>query len=202
MGRCSDGRIDNSGVVSVPLGKAGFGAGEQAALDLSGDGFLQVTISSSPSAANSGALIRHLGRVTADGGRIEMKAATARDATRHAINLSGNHRGTRPLGQDPRLCRAHLERTRAAGCGVRTGVRNETCGHAGIRHLRWKRAGDICRRTRSSRHRLASAIARHLRGYSRDGPPCPRRADDFRSPDCGRNCHRRGPESDRADQGG
>lgn len=82
------GRVDNSGVVSVPLGRVGFGAGEQATLDLSGDGFLQVAV---PSRADgsSDALIRHSGRINAAGGRVEMQAATARDMARNAINLSG-----------------------------------------------------------------------------------------------------------------
>jgi filamentous hemagglutinin family protein len=81
------GQVDNSGVVSVPLGKVGFGAGEAATLDLSGDGFLQVTVPSTNGQDKE--LIRHSGRITADGGRVEMRAATARDAARNAINLSG-----------------------------------------------------------------------------------------------------------------
>jgi filamentous hemagglutinin family protein len=81
------GKVENAGTVSVPLGKVGLGAGEQATLDLAGDGFLQVAVPSAQSAP--GALIRHSGRIRADGGRIEIKAATAREAARHAVNLSG-----------------------------------------------------------------------------------------------------------------
>ncbi|WP_170125458.1 MBG domain-containing protein [Jannaschia seohaensis] len=82
------GRVDNRGTVSVPLGQIGFGAGERVTLDLSGDGFLQVAI---PSAGDGdpSALIKNSGTVSADGGRIEMSAATARNAVRNAINLSG-----------------------------------------------------------------------------------------------------------------
>lgn len=81
------GEVENAGRVSVPLGKVGLGAGERATLDVSGDGFLQVAVPSGTS--REGALIRQSGRIRAQGGRIEMRAATAREAARHAINLSG-----------------------------------------------------------------------------------------------------------------
>ncbi|MDX8438520.1 MBG domain-containing protein [Mesorhizobium australafricanum] len=81
------GRVDNSGTISVPLGKVGLGSGEEAALDLSGDGFLQVTV---PTKANgSGALVSNSGVISADGGRVEIKAAAAKEAARQAVNMSG-----------------------------------------------------------------------------------------------------------------
>lgn len=82
------GSVDQAGTISVPMGKVGLGAGERATLDFSGDGFLQVSVPSTPD-GSAGALIRHAGRTSAVGGRIEMQAATARDAARSAINLSG-----------------------------------------------------------------------------------------------------------------
>ncbi|TCR63424.1 MBG domain-containing protein [Bosea sp. BK604] len=81
------GSVDNSGTISVPLGKVGLGAGEQATLDISGDGFLQVAVPSGSSGEK--ALIQHSGRIRARGGRVEMQAATAREVARQAINLSG-----------------------------------------------------------------------------------------------------------------
>lgn len=81
------GQVDNSGIVRVPLGRVGFGAGERATLDLSGDGFLQVALPSD--GAVDGALIDHSGRVEADGGLVEMRAAAAREAARRTVNLSG-----------------------------------------------------------------------------------------------------------------
>lgn len=81
------GRVVNSGVVSVPLGRIGFGAGERVTLDLSGDSFLQVALPSGVDGED--ALIEHSGLASAEGGRIEMRAATAREAVRHAVNLSG-----------------------------------------------------------------------------------------------------------------
>ncbi|SDE47111.1 filamentous hemagglutinin family N-terminal domain-containing protein [Paracoccus isoporae] len=82
------GRVDNSGTISAPLGRIGLGAGERATLDLSGDGFLQVALPSEDDGDDS-ALVKNSGRLSADGGRIEMKAAVARDAARNTINLSG-----------------------------------------------------------------------------------------------------------------
>ncbi|WP_299560606.1 filamentous hemagglutinin N-terminal domain-containing protein, partial [uncultured Sulfitobacter sp.] len=82
------GRVSNSGLVMVPMGRIGFGAGERTTLDLSGDRFLQVEIPSE-GGDEMRALIEHSGTVSADGGLIEMQAATARHAARHAINLSG-----------------------------------------------------------------------------------------------------------------
>ncbi|WP_186766644.1 beta strand repeat-containing protein [Puniceibacterium confluentis] len=83
------GRVSNSGRVTVPLGRIGFAAGELVTLDLSGDQFLQVAIPSASDDAEMRALIENSGRVSAEGGLIEMRAATARDAARRAINLSG-----------------------------------------------------------------------------------------------------------------
>ena len=82
------GRVDNAGSVVVPLGRIGLAAGEQVTLDVSGDGFLQVALPSEHD-GNPEALIANSGRVSADGGLIAMKAATARNAARNAINLSG-----------------------------------------------------------------------------------------------------------------
>ncbi len=82
------GRVENTGLISVPLGKVGLGAGEQATLDFSGDGFLQVAIPSRKDGSDA-ALIRHSGTIKATGGTVVMQAATARDTARNAINLSG-----------------------------------------------------------------------------------------------------------------
>jgi filamentous hemagglutinin family protein len=82
------GRVENSGLISVPMGKVGLGAGEQATLDFSGDGFLQVAVPSRKDSSDA-ALIQHSGQIRAPGGTVVMQAATARDAARNAINLSG-----------------------------------------------------------------------------------------------------------------
>ncbi|MBX9845899.1 MAG: filamentous hemagglutinin N-terminal domain-containing protein [Xanthobacteraceae bacterium] len=81
------GTVANSGNIFVPLGKVGLGSGERATLDFSGDGFLQVAL---PTAAgDAGALIRHSGTIKANGGSVVISAATAREAARNAVNISG-----------------------------------------------------------------------------------------------------------------
>ncbi|MCZ8172274.1 MAG: filamentous hemagglutinin N-terminal domain-containing protein, partial [Brevundimonas sp.] len=81
------GAVDNSGTISVPMGRIGLGSGEKVTLDLSGDGFLQVAV---PTAAGGDqALVSNSGRLSAPGGRVEIAAATAQSAARHAINMSG-----------------------------------------------------------------------------------------------------------------
>lgn len=83
------GTVKNDGLVAVPMGKAGLGSGERATLDLSGDGFLQVAVPTANGAEGNGALIDNRGTISAEGGTVVMKAATAREAARQAINLSG-----------------------------------------------------------------------------------------------------------------
>lgn len=82
------GRVRNDGIVTVPYGRVGFAAGEYVTLDVSGDQFLQVAVPSNGE-GDGEALIDNAGTVSAEGGLIEMRAATARHAARHAINLSG-----------------------------------------------------------------------------------------------------------------
>ena len=83
------GHVRHTGTVSVPMGRIGFASGERVTLDLSGDGFLQVAVPTTAESAEGEALIEVSGQVRADGGRVEMLTATARQAARHAINLSG-----------------------------------------------------------------------------------------------------------------
>jgi filamentous hemagglutinin family protein len=81
------GTVSNSGSINVPLGKIGLGSGERATLDFSGDGFLQVAVPTS--SRDSGALITNSGTIKADGGSVNISAATAREAARNAVNISG-----------------------------------------------------------------------------------------------------------------
>ncbi|MBB3462839.1 beta strand repeat-containing protein [Rhizobium sp. BK377] len=82
------GQVSNDGLISVPMGKVGLGSGEDATLDLSGDGFLQVAVPTKAGGAD--ALIKNGGRISADGGRIVISAATARETARKAINIPGS----------------------------------------------------------------------------------------------------------------
>ncbi len=81
------GTVSNSGSIEVPLGKVGLGSGEQATLDFSGDGFLQVAAPTK--AGGDGALVSNAGAIKADGGSVVISAATAREAARNAVNISG-----------------------------------------------------------------------------------------------------------------
>ncbi|MGG6899001.1 MBG domain-containing protein, partial [Rhizobium sp. BR 315] len=81
------GTVANSGVITVPMGKAALGSGEQATLDLSGDGFLQVAVPTK--AGGSGALVENSGKISARGGTVQLTAAAAKDMARQAVNMSG-----------------------------------------------------------------------------------------------------------------
>lgn len=83
------GTVRNDGLIAVPLGKAGLGSGEEVTLDLAGDGFLQVAVPTAGGSEGDGALIDNAGVISANGGVVVMKAATARQAARSAINMSG-----------------------------------------------------------------------------------------------------------------
>lgn len=83
------GAASNSGTISVPLGKVALGSGERATLDLSGDGFLQVAAPTNATTANGQALVDVSGKISAAGGRVQLKAATVATAIRDAVNVSG-----------------------------------------------------------------------------------------------------------------
>ena len=83
------GTISNRGTITVPLGKVGLGSGEQITLDPTGDGFLQVAVPTGVKTANGQALIDVAGVISTHGGSIEIKAATAQQAVRDAVNVSG-----------------------------------------------------------------------------------------------------------------
>ncbi|MCL6282723.1 filamentous hemagglutinin N-terminal domain-containing protein [Ruegeria sp. 2012CJ41-6] len=82
------GKVKNSGVIRVPLGKVGLGAGEQVTLDFTGDGFLQVAVPSNGDDTMD-ALVENSGVIEANGGQVQLLAASARDAARQVVNMSG-----------------------------------------------------------------------------------------------------------------
>jgi len=84
------GSVSNSGTVSVPLGRVGLGAGEKVTLNPTGDGFLQVTVPTGATTADGRALIDIAGRITAAGGTVAIKAATAQQAVHDVVNVSGS----------------------------------------------------------------------------------------------------------------
>ena len=84
------GTVLNSGTITVAFGKVGLGSGETIALDLNGDGFMRVAVPTAALTSGNTALIEQVGSIAASGGRVELKAATVKDAVRNVINLSGN----------------------------------------------------------------------------------------------------------------
>ncbi len=82
------GRVKNAGIINVPLGQVGLGAARQATLNLSGDDFLSVALPPEQSSEVL-AMIEQRGTISAEGGMIELRAATARDMARNVINMSG-----------------------------------------------------------------------------------------------------------------
>ena len=92
------GAVSNSGQIAVPTGKVALGAGEAVTLDFSGDGFLQVTTPSSSDSKEP--LIQNSGSIRAEGGSVIISAATARDAARNAVNISGTVEATSVEGRN------------------------------------------------------------------------------------------------------
>ena len=103
------GTAANSGTINVPLGKVALGSGEQATLDLNGDGFMQVAAPTGAKTAQGQPLVGNSGRIAAPGGTVEMQAATVATAIRDAVNMSGvvqansvsGHNGDVVLGGGP-----------------------------------------------------------------------------------------------------
>ncbi|WP_295047358.1 autotransporter-associated beta strand repeat-containing protein [uncultured Paracoccus sp.] len=86
VGLLSNGGIDNSGTISVPAGRIALGTGSAITLDPSGSGFMQIL---APSTAPDGGAIRSGGSIRASGGRVEVRATSARKVVRDLVNLSG-----------------------------------------------------------------------------------------------------------------
>ncbi|MBX3501562.1 MAG: filamentous hemagglutinin N-terminal domain-containing protein [Alphaproteobacteria bacterium] len=82
------GRVVNDGSIVADGGRVGLAAAERVVVDMQGDGFLQVSIPTAD-ADRATALISHAGRIRANGGRVEMRAATTADVARNAINVPG-----------------------------------------------------------------------------------------------------------------
>lgn len=96
------GAVDNSGSIVVPMGRLALGSGEQIALDLNGENFLQVAVPTSALTGN-GALIDNSGLLSAAGGLVEIKAAVLRDSLRNVVNMSGTISADSAVGDGGRI---------------------------------------------------------------------------------------------------
>jgi filamentous hemagglutinin family protein len=93
------GQVANSGVITAPLGQVMLGSGQQATLDLSGNGYLQIALPANLTDDGS-ALVENTGRIDAQGGTVVMRAAAAAEAVRRVVNMSGVILATGVSGQD------------------------------------------------------------------------------------------------------
>ncbi len=92
------GQVSNAGLIAVPLGQVALGSGEQATLDVSGDGFLQVAVPTAGGGASP--LVSDTGQIVAPGSTVILDAATAVTAARNAVNISGSINAQSIGGQD------------------------------------------------------------------------------------------------------
>ena len=90
------GHVANDGIITARLGHVALGSGELVTLDLSGDGFLSVAVPTKNlgklTSADGKPLVSNSGKIIADGGVVELKAATAAGILRDAVNVPGSIR--------------------------------------------------------------------------------------------------------------
>ena len=91
------GQISNSGIVTAKLGKIALGAGEKITLDFVGDGLMSVTVPSKKlhtikdiNGKTLKSLISNTGILKANGGIIQLSAATARSLSRSSVNIGSS----------------------------------------------------------------------------------------------------------------
>lgn len=91
----------NAGVIVARLGKVSLAAGEAFVLDLRGDSLVNIVVD--PASMRSltdvngrplGAFVDHSGAIVADGGRVQLAAATVKQLLDNVINVSGTVRAT------------------------------------------------------------------------------------------------------------
>ncbi|MDI3258506.1 MAG: filamentous hemagglutinin N-terminal domain-containing protein [Sinobacteraceae bacterium] len=80
-------RVENSGLIQARLGQVVLASGSAMTLDLDGDGLISFAVDRAALAQHTG--VTNSGELLADGGRVLMTAATARDLVGSAVNNSG-----------------------------------------------------------------------------------------------------------------
>lgn len=123
------GQVSNNGIISARLGTVALGAGEQATIDLSGDGFLSVAVPSSQlgnMVRANGALVSNKGQINANGGTVFLSAATAANILRNAVNIPGSIR-TNSVG-------SHNGRIVINGGGGNVNISGRLAANGGKKH--------------------------------------------------------------------
>ena len=169
------GQVSNNGIISARLGFVALGAGEEATLDLSGDGFLSVGVPSSELGKlvnANGALVSNRGKIIANGGTVFLSAATAANILRNAVNIPGSIR-TNSVGM-------HNGRIVINGGGGSVSITGKLAANGGRRHKRRQH-----RRYRQDRQHDRQALGqwrerRHHLGDRRQRAGARRHADGAR----------------------
>lgn len=97
-------RVANTGTMTAGdamtarIGRVALGSASYATLDLSGDGFLQVLAPAD--VTGDAALVTNSGDITADGGLVQLQAATVYEAMREAVHMDGTVRARSVEGRD------------------------------------------------------------------------------------------------------
>lgn len=77
--------VKNNGVINAKLGKVVFASGEKVTLDLYGDKLVEIEVAGD----GADALLDNAGTIAAEGGHIQMTAASAKQAVDNIINVEG-----------------------------------------------------------------------------------------------------------------
>lgn len=97
-------RVANTGTITAGdaltarIGRVAFGSASHATLDLTGDGFLQVLAPAD--VTGDAALVTNSGDITADGGLVQLQAATVYEAMREAVRMDGTVRARSVEGRE------------------------------------------------------------------------------------------------------
>ncbi len=77
--------VENSGVINARLGRVALASGDTATVDLYGDGLVSVAVSDEV----KNQLVRNTGRISADGGTVQITAAAGRQVVDSLIEVKG-----------------------------------------------------------------------------------------------------------------
>jgi len=94
-------RVVNAGTITANLGRVALGSASRATLDLTGEGFLQVLLPAE--APGYDPLLTNTGTISADGGLVQLKAATVYQAFREAINMPGEVDARSATGREGKI---------------------------------------------------------------------------------------------------
>jgi len=116
--------VSNSGIIQAQLGQVVLASGSAVTLDLAGNGLVSFAVDRATLAAHAG--VSNAGQIFADGGRVLMTAATARELVGTAVNNSGLVRARSIAEHDGKI-----ELIASGGDLVDSGVLDASASQAG-----------------------------------------------------------------------